>query len=230
MKKFMMTALATAMMSSVAMAADELSVPNTFVQGEDAVASEVNANFSALVQAINESNERIDALEEQLEKANSVDVAGRAYNVQTSAVALQKYDADPNNQSEDSGFWNIDFTADKFVFTFEDDASKTATIEYESEIKGDLWEDGTMRLEEDLDAGNETFTWGQEGNKVLISEGGNVVAEFLVSPGAGVIYAVDSEISENDPGSPSCGDGTQTCYKDEIRNDMMMGILQTTEQ
>jgi hypothetical protein len=232
MKKLMMTALATAMMSSAAMAADEVSVPNAFVQGENAVAAEVNANFSALVAAVNESNGRIAALEEQLESAVSVDVAGSSYAVQASSVALQKYDADQNNTPEDSGFWNIDLRVERFSLAFNDDASQTADLDFESEFKGDLWEDGTMRFDEDTTPGSEQLYWTQDGNRVVLSEslGGDVVVEFIVAEGAGVIYALDAEIEENDPGSPTCGDGTQTCYGDQFDSGTLIGIRQSSGQ
>ena len=230
MKTFMMTALAAAMASSVAVA--EVSVPNTFTQGENAVAAEVNANFGALVAAIEESNSRIAALEEKLEKASSVDVAGLTYAVQSSSVELQKYDADPNNTSEDPGFWNIDLYVEKFSLTFNDDVNKTVDLDSEIEFKGDLWEDSTMRFDVDTTAGSEQLFWTQDGNKLALSEtlGGDVVVEFIVTEGAGVIYATDAEFEENDPGDPTCGDGTQTCYGDFFDSGTLMGIRQSSAQ
>ncbi|KZY34043.1 hypothetical protein A3730_16995 [Alcanivorax sp. HI0044] len=230
MKTFMMTALAAAMASSVAVA--EVTVPNAFVQGTNAVADDVNANFQALAAAIDESNSRIAALEEQLEKASSVDVAGLSYAVQSSSVELQKYDADPNNASEDPGFWNIDLYVEKFLLTFNDDANQTVDLDFESEFKGDLWEDGTMRFDVDTTPGSEQLFWAQDGNKLTLSEtlGGEVVVEFIVTEGAGVIYALDAEFEENDPGSPTCGDGTQTCYGDFFDSGTLMGIRQSSVQ
>lgn len=233
MKKFMMTALATAMMSSVAMAADELSVPNTFVQGENAVAAEVNANFAALVQAINESNERIADLEDQLEDAVSVNVAGSTYAVQSSALELQRFDADPNNSPENNGTWNIELYSEKFSLSFNDDANQTVDYEFESELMADLWEGGSIYIDEDTESDSEQLYWTQDGNKVALSEslGGDVVVEFIVAEGAGVIYALDVEIEENDDtNSPTCGNGTQTCYGDYFDSGTLMGIRQSSAQ
>lgn len=230
MKKLMMTALAAAMASSVAVA--EVTVPNTFVQGTNAVAEDVNANFQALAAAIDESNSRIAALEAQLEKASSVDVTGFSYAVQSSSVELSRFDADPNNTPQDPGFWNIDLYVENFSLTFNDDVDQTATLEFESEFNGDLWEDGTLRFSQDTVPGTETLYWSQTGNKVAVAEtlGGEPVAEFVVTEGAGVIYSADQEMVENEAGSPSCGDGTQTCYGDYFDSGALLGIRQSVAQ
>ena len=111
MEKIMMTALAAAMASSVAVA--EVTVPNTFVQGTNAVAEDVNANFQALAAAIDESNSRIAALEEQLEAAKSLDVSGSNYAVQSSSASVRIRDANPSG-TDDFSSWGVDLFSEKF--------------------------------------------------------------------------------------------------------------------
>ena len=91
MKTFMMTALAAAMASSVAVA--EVSVPNTFFSGEEARAAEVNQNFSALVQAINSNSDRISEIENKINETISVaDVlAGSTFKMMFTESGIEYY-------------------------------------------------------------------------------------------------------------------------------------------
>ena len=224
-----MSAVAAAMASSVAVA--EVSVPNTFTQGENAVAEEVNANFGALVAAIEESNERIAELENELSKASSVDVAGSGYAVQRSAIQLQRFDDDPNNTPESSGAWNIETYSEKFSLVFNDDTNQTVDFEFESELKVDLWDDGSIRFDEDNSPDSDQFYWSQDGNRVALSDdlGGDVMVEFIVAEGAGVIYALDTEVEENDAtGSATCNGSI--CQGDYFESGTLIGIRQSSTQ
>ncbi|WP_290523304.1 hypothetical protein [Alcanivorax sp.] len=226
MKKFMMTALAAAMASSVAVA--EVSVPNTFTQGENAVAAEVNANFGALVTAIEESNSRIAALEEQLDSATSLEVVGSSYTIQTSRVTLQRIDDDGSNSSAEVATHGaeIDLSTEQFSLTFNEDAEKTATLEFESEFQGDIDFSGRLELEQDVAPETETLYWSQEGNVLQVSESfnGSPVVTFVVAEGAAIIYAVDKESVVNENTGFSCG--ANPCFEDYFTSDTLLGIRQ----
>ncbi len=230
MKKFMMSAVAAAMASSVAVA--EVSVPNIFTQGENAVAAEVNANFGALVAAIEESNSRIAALEEQLESATSLEVSGSSYAVQTFMTTLQRIDDDGSNSSVESATHGaeIDLGTEKFVLTFNADAEKTATLEFESEREGDIDFSGRLEIEQDVAPKTETLYWSQEGNLLQVSESfnGDPVVEFVVAEGAAIIYAVDVESAVNENTGFSCG--TNDCFEDYFTTDTLFGIREAASQ
>ncbi|MBA1330858.1 transcriptional regulator, partial [Candidatus Endoriftia persephone str. Guaymas] len=51
--------------------ASEVTIPNTFSAGSPAVASEVNANFSAVKTAVDDNNRRADELEALANKLDS---------------------------------------------------------------------------------------------------------------------------------------------------------------
>lgn len=232
MKKFMMTALSAAMVSSVAVA--DVSVPNVFASGENAVAAEVNGNFGALVAAIEESNDRIDALEEQLEKATSLDVTGSSYMVQTFYVKLQRLDTDGTNPTTDpaTNGAEIDLSNEKFSLTFNE--NQTVTLDFESEFKGDLDVlSGELEMDVDLEPEEETLTWSQEGNvlQMFDSDDGEMVVEFVVAEGASIIYAVDHDEEKNTNTGFTCNfEQTVFCYEDVFETDTLFGIRQTISQ
>lgn len=229
MKKFMITALSAAMVSSVAVA--DVSVPNIFASGENAVAAEVNGNFGALVAAIEESNARIDALEEQLEKATSLDVTGSNYMVQTFRVQLQRLDMDGGNPTDVPATRGaeIDLSNEYFSLTFNE--NETVTLDFESEFMGDLdILDGGLEIEEDLEAGTETLNWSQEGNVLQLfdPDEGDMVVEFVVAEGASIIYAVDHNEEKNTDTGFTCNtEQTIPCYEDLFETDTLLGIRQT---
>ena len=231
MEKIMMTALAAAMASSVAVA--EVTVPNTFVQGTNAVAEDVNANFQALAAAIDESNSRIAALEEQLEAAKSLDVSGSNYAVQSSSASVRIRDANPSG-TDDFSSWGVDLFSEKFSLTFNADTDKTVTLEFEIEQEGDLDNGFRLSIEEDSEPVTETLYWNQEGNRLQIAEslGGEPVVEFVVVEGASVIYSADTESVRNENlGHIGCGEqGLDTCYEDYFDNGTLVGIGQTSTQ
>lgn len=65
MKKFILTGLTAALMSANVMASEVVEGTDTtvFTADSPAVASEVNGNFAALIAAINDNSQRLDALE-----------------------------------------------------------------------------------------------------------------------------------------------------------------------
>ena len=186
MKTFMMTALAAAMASSVAVA--EVSVPNTFTQGENAVAAEVNANFGALVTAIEESNSRIAALEEKLEEAVSVDVKGSSYLVQSSSVSLTRFEGDPDGEVDPMGS-GLELVVEKFTLTFNED--QTVELALDFEYKAERNDQENLKIEETTEEEGEQLFWSQEGNSIQLSDslGGEPVVEFVVAEGANIIYS-----------------------------------------
>ena len=66
MKKFILTGLTAALMSANVMASEVVEGTDTtvFTADSPAVASEVNGNFAALIAAINDNSQRLDALED----------------------------------------------------------------------------------------------------------------------------------------------------------------------
>jgi hypothetical protein len=229
MKTFMMTALAAAMASSVAVA--EVSVPNTFTQGENAVAAEVNANFGALVTAIEESNSRIAALEEKLEEAVSVDVKGSSYLVQSSSVSLTRFEGDPDGVVDHMGS-GLELVVEKFTLTFNED--QTVELALDFEYKAERNDQENLKIEETTEEEGEQLFWSQEGNSIQLSDslGGEPVVEFVVAEGANIIYSADVEVVRNEFRSASgCGvDFLFACYEDYFDSGTLMGVRQSSAQ
>jgi hypothetical protein len=229
MKTFMMTALAAAMASSVAVA--EVSVPNTFTQGENAVAAEVNANFGALVTAIEESNSRIAALEEKLEEAVSVDVKGSSYLVQSSSVSLTRFEGDPDGEVDPMGS-GLELVVEKFTLTFNED--QTVELALDFEYKAERNDQENLKIEETTEEEGEQLFWSQEGNSIQLSDslGGEPVVEFVVAEGANIIYSADVEVVRNEFRSASgCGvDFLFACYEDYFDSGTLMGVRQSSAQ
>ncbi|WP_414430642.1 hypothetical protein ACMG4M_01970 [Alcanivorax sp. IL3] len=234
MKTFMMTALAAAMASSVAVA--EVSVPNTFTQGENAVAEEVNANFGALVASIEESNSRIAVLEEQLESSKSLDVAGSGYVLQRSSASLVTKDAEQNGTGDFAG-WAVELVNERFFLTFNEDADNTVSLVFDIEQEGRLenYINGlSLETEEDDQSETETLYWTQEGNSLHLSEslGGDPVIEFIVAEGGSIIYSSFTEVrNEKQEFDDSCGElHNEICYKEYFDSGSLLGIRQSVAQ
>lgn len=181
MKKITMTALAAAMASSVAVA--EVSVPNTFVQGENAVAAEVNANFEALVEAINNNAEAIAELKSD---SSTLSVAGKTYQVFQYGVEIKL----------DNVGKNTAIMTEKFVVTFNEDMSVDVDgdeLSGQFRLAGvnppddpgyeyvDVERDSYSNADEiDSDLG-----WSRNGNVVTINSSDEEVGtKFLIAPGA----------------------------------------------
>jgi len=174
MKTFMMTALAAAMASSVAVA--EVSVPNTFTQGENAVAEEVNGNFSALVAAINDNAEAISQLQSDL---STLSVAGKTYQVYQYGTEIAR----DSVNGEQTGI-----STEQFSFTLLEGGGVSVNgTETSGEVNFD-----TEQQEFVLDVMSESFSsseglmWSVNGNVLTIEdsldpEGG---AQFIIAPGA----------------------------------------------
>ena len=97
-------------------------VPNVFEDGQPAKAAEVNANFAALL-------ERISALESQLEEQQILSVANKTYRLHFWSTRVERFDANPQNSSTESGFWNVDLENGEYSLTFNNDADRTASLE-----------------------------------------------------------------------------------------------------
>ena len=72
MKSFLAGGAAVAILASVVVA-EQITVPNQFTAGTPARASEVNANFDALVQESNSQDLRIEALKGDVDKIGNVE-------------------------------------------------------------------------------------------------------------------------------------------------------------
>lgn len=207
-------------------------VPYVFSDGTKASASEVNANFAAVMK-------RIDLLESQIAELRSSNVAGHTYKVEISTTAVSRFDSDSQNSASDPGFWNIDLYVDNFTISFNDDDSQTATLKVDSEDGADLWQDGSIRFsderstEDNIDIGEVSFYWSQTGATVVLSEniGGESVLTMSVTDGASALHSIVAEQKRNhDTRSDSCGNGFQRCYGDEFESSVLIGTRISMEE
>ncbi|WP_290537155.1 MULTISPECIES: hypothetical protein [Alcanivorax] len=93
MKKMILTGLTAAMMSASAMASEVVEGTDTtvFSANSPALASEVNGNFAALIAAINDNSQRLDALEGAAPTDLSSIVSGSTYLVVFSGNLSENY-------------------------------------------------------------------------------------------------------------------------------------------
>jgi|GEM_PF-4168785 hypothetical protein len=195
-------------------------VPHIFSDGTPAHASDVNANFAALSQ-------RIDALEVEIARLNSSNVAGHTYNVEISTTAISRFDADPQNSASDPGFWNIDLYSEKYTLKFNDNVEKTAILKTKEDRGGDLRPDGSLLFAEEPSGTEAVYYWTQTGSSISLSEtpSGNSIVSMYVEDGASTLQSIFSEQKiNNDTGSDSCGNGTERCYGDEFQSSILIGI------
>jgi hypothetical protein len=74
--------LLTALLAGLAVSAlaSEVSIPNVFVAGQKARASDVNENFNAVKTAVDDNDARITTLESQVVETGAVSVSAHAFN------------------------------------------------------------------------------------------------------------------------------------------------------
>jgi len=195
-------------------------VPNVFEDGQPAKAAEVNANFDALL-------ERISALESQLEEQQILSVANKTYRLHFWSTRVERFDANPQNSSTESGFWNVDLENGEYSLTFNNDADRTASLEVIKDTTGDLYADGSLHLNSEVAGEIETLFWTQNADVVSLAEtlGGVPIARLSVVEGATVIFSSASDVKLNaDTGNDSCGNGSERCYGDSYKNLMYFGL------
>lgn len=182
MKKSIYALGLTAVLSATQVSAEAIDPAsvNEFQAGSPAVAADVNANFQALIGAINDNAARIDALEEN---QGTADLTGRSYKVLVFETGMFINDGWPAvfNMQENL---DLTFNADGSV-----DGIATNILEAEMGV------DNPMEIEFFTDA-DETFanlTWEQSGGEVQIFESGSPVISFQVSSDGRTLMRVDHQ-------------------------------------
>jgi|GEM_PF-684226 len=218
MKTFMMTALAAAMASSVAVA--EVSVPNTFFSGEEARAAEVNQNFSALVQAINSNSDRISEIENKINETISVaDVlAGSTFKMMFTESGIEYYYFDEDGGGERHHVSSIFEGAGDVVFTLNDGGSDavvngvlgdvTQEVNYKERKLNNIYVNGEEIPPEDssetqppVTGGSWSYDEGSQELTVVWPGDGQDPAKFVVALDGNVLVFSDLQIRERDRGS-----------------------------
>jgi hypothetical protein len=72
--------LAILTLLSAPVSASEVTIPNEFVAGQKARANDVNENFEAVKDAVDDNHDRITALESQVVETGAVSVSAHAFN------------------------------------------------------------------------------------------------------------------------------------------------------
>ena len=176
----------------------------TFSANTPAVASEVNANFQALIAAINDNASRIEDLELD---ANDNFVGGRTYRIFSINAEVAGGDGNADQQND---FANISTGALEGVLVF-DEINMTGTLTvtqdefYEVNIPGYAVNDFSDSPS-DLGAA-EPFTFEQTGNSVTVTipeDGGSFEIIFTVAGDGNVIVGSSTE----KPSATTFGDGS----------------------
>lgn len=183
MKKSIYALGLTAVLSATQVSAEAIAPTsvNEFQAGSPAVAAEVNANFQALIGAINDNAARIDALEEN---QGTADLAGRSYKIlafETGMFISGGWPAVFNFQEN----INVTFNADGTV-----DGLATNILEAEMGV------DNPDEIEFFTDP-DETFTdltWEQSGGEVQIYDAGSPAISFQVSSDGRTLMRLDHEL------------------------------------
>lgn len=176
-----------------------------FASGTPAVAAEVNANFSALIAAINDN---AVAIAEQAERLSAVEdaavdsVDGRSYRFMSFSMRLSN--SNVLDGANASGL-RVQNTAEAGTLSF---SSGTGTLSSEinetelqyqegqinpGDVQSNLLTDGSTFFTHVVEPAGESFTYSQSGNVISTSLG----VTFYVAPGGGTLIGsvagVDTE-------------------------------------
>lgn len=183
----------------------------TFSAGEPAVAADVNANFDALIAAINDNAARIAALE-----TPDNNVAGHTYTLFYAGSLLSaEVDTDGENGTDDvRDFGAVEEYAGQGSITF-DEASNTGSGTAQDTAGAELgignfegiWYDNTG-----ADAASDTLnlSWTQEGNSVTVDIDGEEFSLNLVVSEDGSLLVGQSTGTGND----TFEDGSEVDFSD----------------
>lgn len=140
--------------------AQQTSVPNTFVAGENAAAAEVNANFSALVTLIDDLTARVNQLESD---APSNDVSGFSYMFSVSEVGFA-------SSNGDLGFARTDICSIAGNITFNSNGTTGSISTTDDDCSELVFSLGSTRIEDlDPEIETESFTFDQTGSTVTLT-------------------------------------------------------------
>jgi hypothetical protein len=185
--KTILTLSATALFAGSVAA--QTSVPNTFAGGETASATEVNANFTALVNAINALDARVDALEAD-PSVTLQDIVGRKYCVIYSGTISAAFTNNFARVGSFVGSATLDVTSTtQASFTNLDDnehelglnvGGSNADLQSSLTLYNDPDPAGTVTIES-LTNGILTIT---EFGEFMVSSDGNILIQSEFSSGA----------------------------------------------
>ena len=206
MKKVILTGLTAVMMSSAAMASEVVEGTDTtvFTADSPALASEVNGNFAALIAAINDNSQRLDALEAVVGDGT---IAG-TYSFIEMAVEL----AANSGTSHAAAYSEISTYKSTGSFTLDAQGGFSGTInENRSSLVDALQgvcDDGVFgcRFAFDPDFNNQAApdalsgTWTDNGATVTLNLGpGDEVVLFKAGPKLLVFNGRDTVLGEGEP-------------------------------
>lgn len=201
MKKMILTGLTAAMMSASAMAA-EVTGYTAPQSGAPATAAGVDANFQALITAINDNNTRIAALESEVAAAQSSDVSGKSYLYREFGMymAAHTYDSvgddglpQASGAVEIGGSYGGGFSRTNMLsaeITLEFLANGNVNI-IGTETEVEMWANPNSNIGSVSGTLNETASWTQSGNVVTVDFGGGDTFDVQVSRSAEVITIMD---------------------------------------
>lgn len=202
----------------------------TFTSGTSAVASEVNANFQALIDAINDNNDRIAALEAA---ATTTDVSGKTYLFRDLGIILAAHKYGQTTTTTDqadsvpSGFSRVGYFTGNFTIEFSG-VDNTYTLSGDDvDVEMFTNADSNIATFNDLDF-VETGTWSQIGTQVTLTSDGPDSEDFVldVAVGAHVLTVANT-------GGPwvtdlQFNDGNGDIYQHEYEVNLGVGVLQPT--
>lgn len=206
MKKVILTGLTAVMMSSAAMAAEVVEGTDTtvFTADSPALASEVNGNFAALIAAINDNSQRLDALESVVGDGS---IAG-TYTFIEMAVEL----AANSGSAQNEAYSEISTYKSTGSFTLEAGGNFSGTInENRSSLVDALHgvcDDGVFgcRFGFDPDFNNQApvdslgGTWTDDGSTVTLTLGpSDTVVLYKAGPKMLVFNGRDTVLGEGEP-------------------------------
>ncbi|MEE3321670.1 MAG: hypothetical protein VX258_13340 [Pseudomonadota bacterium] len=205
MKKVILTGLTAVMMSSAAMASEVVEGTDTtlFAADSPAVASEVNGNFAALIAAINDNSQRLDALEAVVGDGT---VAG-TYTFVEMAVEL----AANSGTAQNEGYSEISTYKSTGSFTLDGNGDFSGTINENRSslvdaVNGDCEGEFGCRFAFDPDFNNQApadslgGTWVDNGSTVTLNLGpGDTVVLHKAGPKLLVFNGRDTVLGEGEP-------------------------------
>lgn len=170
-KNMILAGAISTLMTGAAIAGEVGSV-TTFSANTPAVASQVNANFDALITAINDNNSRIAALEAAAPTNN---VSGKTYALEQIGILLRGNNSDYITAGNLSQSYTLTLSASN-TFSF------TGT-----ENEGEIGLNGTVTRWEDNTAISATGTWAQSGNTLTLTFEDLSTVAFTVASNGGVV-------------------------------------------
>lgn len=223
--KHMILAGAVATVFAGSAVAAEVGQVTTFTSGTPAVAAEVNANFQALISAINDNNSRIATLEAA--QAASDSVSGRYYKLRDMGWIMaahrvgQTQDMPVGDYSVQDGFARIGFYHGNLDIHFNANGTFTLTG---ADFDAEMFVNSSSEIGAVAADVSETGTWVQDGHDVTLTftaEQGQEPEVFplTASKGAQILNANDGNLREitQDEFAP-------TVYLHEYEGSFLIGI------